>query len=367
MASVKEYADMTNAAYDGPDGSAGKAPEGWTQIDKSPTVPGNYGSENGFYAAAYKNNETGEIVIANRGSRPSVEGLKQDWFGSDVDIAKQSPGSIPKAFDEADDFARKVRSENPGAEINFTGHSLGGAEAQVQAARLDTGAKAFTFGAPGAAFAVTPSQAKAAEGLIINYALPGDPVAAHGEHIGQRMALTPNGPSMLRDVAAGKVGGVIANAALGLLKAVASPAGLTGLLAAPAVALGIVIGPLIALLGLAAANHPMSNYMSALASMSAPGGGRPQSRITDMHVCPMVTGVVPHVGGPIAMGCFTVFVGKLPAARVSDMAVCVGPPDIIAMGSGTVFIGKMPAARIGDMTAHGGVITVGYPTVLTGG
>ena len=27
--------------------------------------------------------------------------------------------------------------------------------------------------------------------------------------------------------------------------------------------------------------------------------GMPSARISDMHVCPMVTGVVPHVGGPI--------------------------------------------------------------------
>ena len=52
----------------------------------------------------------------------------------------------------------------------------------------------------------------------------------------------------------------------------------------------------------------------------------PASRITDMHTCPMVTGVVPHVGGPIALGCFTVLTGKLPQARATDMAVCVGPP-----------------------------------------
>jgi uncharacterized Zn-binding protein involved in type VI secretion len=60
-------------------------------------------------------------------------------------------------------------------------------------------------------------------------------------------------------------------------------------------------------------------------------------------------------------------IGFMPAARVGDMATCVGPPDTIAMGSTTVFIGGMPAARIGDMTAHGGVIVMGCPTVMIGG
>jgi uncharacterized Zn-binding protein involved in type VI secretion len=81
----------------------------------------------------------------------------------------------------------------------------------------------------------------------------------------------------------------------------------------------------------------------------------------------MFTGPVPHVGGPILPpGCPTVLIGGLPAARVTDMAVCVGPPDVIILGSFTVLIGNMPAARMGDSTAHGGVIVMGYPMVLIG-
>jgi uncharacterized Zn-binding protein involved in type VI secretion len=94
----------------------------------------------------------------------------------------------------------------------------------------------------------------------------------------------------------------------------------------------------------------------------------PSARLTDMHTCPMVTGVVPHVGGPILPPCcVTVIIVGMPAARISDMCTCVGPPDVIATGSTTVIIGGMPAARIGDMTAHGGVIVTGAPTVIIGG
>ena len=64
----------------------------------------------------------------------------------------------------------------------------------------------------------------------------------------------------------------------------------------------------------------------------------PAARVTDMHTCPMVTGVVPHVGGPIL------------------------PP-----GCPTVMIGMLPAARMGDNTAHGGVIVLGHPTTMIGG
>lgn len=95
--------------------------------------------------------------------------------------------------------------------------------------------------------------------------------------------------------------------------------------------------------------------------------GQPAARLGDMHVCPAVTGVVPHVGGPISGPCApTVLIGGMPAARISDMCVCVGPPDQIAAASTTVIIAGMPAARIGDMTAHGGVIVAGMPTVLIG-
>jgi uncharacterized Zn-binding protein involved in type VI secretion len=88
------------------------------------------------------------------------------------------------------------------------------------------------------------------------------------------------------------------------------------------------------------------------------------ARVGDMHVCPMVTGVVPHVGGPILPpGAPTVMIGGMPAAKVGDMLTCTGPPDTIATGSATVKIGGMAAARMGDSTAHGGTIVGGCVTV----
>jgi|ERR1700682_6534532 uncharacterized Zn-binding protein involved in type VI secretion len=97
----------------------------------------------------------------------------------------------------------------------------------------------------------------------------------------------------------------------------------------------------------------------------------PAARLTDMHQCPMVTpGIppIPHVGGPIVgPGAPTVLIGGLPAAKVGDLAVCVGPPDSIIKGSATVMVMGMPAARLGDSTAHGGAIMMGFPTVLIGG
>jgi len=96
--------------------------------------------------------------------------------------------------------------------------------------------------------------------------------------------------------------------------------------------------------------------------------GMPAARITDMHICPMLTVLVPHVGGPILPpGGVTVLIGGLPAARMGGMAVCVGLPDTIVKGSATVLIGGMPAARMLDSCSHGGTIVGGFPTVLIGG
>lgn len=97
----------------------------------------------------------------------------------------------------------------------------------------------------------------------------------------------------------------------------------------------------------------------------------PASRITDMHMCPMLTpGVppIPHVGGPITgPGVPTVLVGSVPASVLGDMCVCVGPPATVIKGSATVLISGRPAARMGDSTAHGGSIVLGLPTVIIGG
>jgi uncharacterized Zn-binding protein involved in type VI secretion len=67
--------------------------------------------------------------------------------------------------------------------------------------------------------------------------------------------------------------------------------------------------------------------------------GQPAALVGDMHACPMTTGPVPHVGGPILPpGSPTVLIGGRPAARLGDQCTCTGPPDSIIMGAPTVMI-----------------------------
>lgn len=91
----------------------------------------------------------------------------------------------------------------------------------------------------------------------------------------------------------------------------------------------------------------------------------PAARVGDMHVCPMVNVLVPHVGGPVLPpGAPTVLLGGMPAARVGDLATCVGPPDVIVLGSFTTMFQGMPAAYMGSLTAHGGAVVMGFPMVM---
>jgi len=93
----------------------------------------------------------------------------------------------------------------------------------------------------------------------------------------------------------------------------------------------------------------------------------PIATIGSMHVCPMCSGTVPHVGGPVSgPGAPNILINNKPAALMGDMCVCVGPPDVIAQGAPNVFFNGVPVACLGDMTAHGGAITVGEPNVIIG-
>lgn len=96
--------------------------------------------------------------------------------------------------------------------------------------------------------------------------------------------------------------------------------------------------------------------------------GAPASMINDLHVCPMITGVVPHVGGAVTgPGAPTVFTCGKPAIIAGDKMVCTGSTDALLLGSPTVFACGKGMGRVGDLSEHLGSITgPGAPTVLIG-
>ena len=69
-------------------------------------------------------------------------------------------------------------------------------------------------------------------------------------------------------------------------------------------------------------------------------GNRPAWRAgVDVHVCPLVDGLKPHVGGVVAVGSTSVLINGLPAARQGDQVVEAGAPNPILLGEPTVLIG----------------------------
>lgn len=93
--------------------------------------------------------------------------------------------------------------------------------------------------------------------------------------------------------------------------------------------------------------------------------GKPIATLGSMHVCPLCSGTVPHVGGPVTgPGAPNVLINGKPVAVMGDMCTCAGPPDTIVQGNPSVLINGVPVACAGDMTAHGGTITIGEANVL---
>lgn len=87
----------------------------------------------------------------------------------------------------------------------------------------------------------------------------------------------------------------------------------------------------------------MTSHGTPLAGMGSPNviiGKKPAWRaLTDVHTCPLTSGVVPHVGGSVLKGSSSVFINKMPAARLGDKVIEAGPPNSIIMGCSSVYIG----------------------------
>jgi len=95
--------------------------------------------------------------------------------------------------------------------------------------------------------------------------------------------------------------------------------------------------------------------------------GKPIATIGSMHMCPMCSGTVPHVGGPVSgPGMAGATINGQPVAVMGDMCTCVGPPDVIAQGCPGATINGVPVATVGCMTAHGGQIVQGAPGATVG-
>lgn len=92
------------------------------------------------------------------------------------------------------------------------------------------------------------------------------------------------------------------------------------------------------------------------------------ARVGDQHVCSMMTGVMPHVGGVLLVtGRRSVLIDGRAAVCRGDLAQCAdGSFAGVLGGSPTVLIDGAPAARSGDQTTHAGAIVSGSESVTIG-
>jgi hypothetical protein len=126
------YLSLSEFAY-----SQVGAPQGWTRLSKD-SIGGIllHNTATGFDAEIFQNQQTGEISIAFRGTENS-----NDWADNFRQLSEFSP-QLQQGYQLA--LAAKALFGN---KVSFTGHSLGGAIAQV--AGLATGLKTYVFNGNG--------------------------------------------------------------------------------------------------------------------------------------------------------------------------------------------------------------------------
>ncbi len=164
---------------------------------------------NDFYS--YKNLETGfvgnvfgngkNLVIAYRGTERLGLGENVSDMGAFlkdvlVDINLMT-ANFDKQFKDAWEFFKEVKRENPKRKIILVGQSLGGALAQIVAAKEYTinrnKIETYTFNAPGCSHLLETYDCneKYNYHFITNYSVINDWCGMFGEHIGKRYLIKP--------------------------------------------------------------------------------------------------------------------------------------------------------------------------------
>ncbi len=131
---TKDYFNLSEDAYSNDQ----NLKEGWELLEQINN------KQTGYAAIAIKA-PNGEIIISHRGTN----GLRD--INDDIDLAQ---GEVPAQFQDADSFTKEVINEY-GTEVTHTGHSLGGALAQLAAHK--NGNSAVAFDPPGTAEVIQKS------------------------------------------------------------------------------------------------------------------------------------------------------------------------------------------------------------------
>ena len=144
-------------------------------------------SKTGYHGAVYQDADTNAVIVAHRGTEFKSG---KDWrtnFGMLKDLSNNQAGDATvltqKAINKVNDLHQK-NPDQPKLNITQTGHSLGGALAQLEAYR--TGQHGATFNAYGAA---NLSGIPKGGNKVTNYAMASDAASAAGPHYGREVIL----------------------------------------------------------------------------------------------------------------------------------------------------------------------------------
>lgn len=138
-------------------------------------------SVTGYQGTSYQRMDTGQIFVAHRGTEGVVQDVGADGAMVALRVNSQAPEAI-RLTARAIEFARQESNDGvKPVEVIVTGHSLGGALAQVTAHHFDL--KGETFNAYGAA----SLSRRIPEGgsSVINHVMANDPVSAASPHYGE--------------------------------------------------------------------------------------------------------------------------------------------------------------------------------------
>ncbi len=189
---VTDLAVLAKDAYE----PAGGDLNGWTRLSSS--------TMGEFQAVAYTDGT--QIVLSIRGTEPpNPFGKPWTSFKNLLTDLGSFPTGVPTdglrvIVGEAAKMLAQIVAANPMMEVTLTGHSLGGAVAQLLGQA--TGYAAVTFNAPGAqqlfdnlqnelAPALLAGQSHPHPGKVVNYRTFGDVVSLFGDHFGSSVTIFP--------------------------------------------------------------------------------------------------------------------------------------------------------------------------------